>query len=112
MGAREKRMRRGPPDFGMEMSERVVGAKQRFEAAVRATGPDHANVLIDVCCLERGQSEIERASGWPQRPGKVVLQLALRQLARHYGLIRDNAQPSDKPSHIRHWATADDRPKA
>lgn len=107
--AREKRTRRGPPEFAMEASERVVAAKQRFEAALRAVGPDNANVLIDVCCLERGLTELERACGWPQRSGKVVLQLALRQLARHYGLIRDE---TDQPGRVRHWAAGDYRPKA
>lgn len=109
--ARQKRTRRGPPAFAMEMSERVVGAKQRFEAALRAVGPDHANVLIDVCCFERGLTEIERASGWPQRSGKVVLQMALRQLARHYGLIRDDVAAGTNQGRIRHWGSGDHRPK-
>ena len=86
------------------------GAKQRFEAALRAVGREHANLLIDVCCFERGLTEIEKAAGWPQRSGKVVLQLALKQLARHYGLINDDrAHPGE--GRIRHWGSDDYRPE-
>ncbi len=94
----------------MEMSERVVAAKMRFEQALKAVGPDNAGILIDVCCFERGLAEIERASGWPQRSGKIVLQLALRQLARHYGLIA-NEPPDDRGGRVRHWGGDDFRPK-
>ena len=31
----------------MEMSERVVAAKMRFEQALKAVGPDNAGILID-----------------------------------------------------------------
>jgi hypothetical protein len=95
----------------MEMSERVVGAKQRFEAAVRAVGHDHANLLIDVCCFEKGLTEIEKLAGWPQRSGKLVLQFALRQLARHYGFIRTDDAPPAGSSRIRHWGGQGYRPE-
>ncbi len=108
--AAERHTRRGPPGFAMEMSERVLAAKLRFEAALKAVGSEHAGILIDVCCFERGLTEIERASGWPQRSGKVVLQRALRELARHYGLIPSDAKVDDR-GHIRTWGTADFRPK-
>ena len=108
--APDKHNRRGPPGYAMEMSERVVAAKMRFEQALKAVGPDNAGILIDVCCFERGLAEIERASGWPQRSGKIVLQLALRQLARHYGLIA-NESPDDRGGRVRHWGGDDFRPK-
>ena len=109
--ATSRRERRGPPGFGAEISDRVIGAKQRFERALKAVGKDHANLLIDVCCFERGLTEIEKAAGWPQRSGKLVLQFALRQLARHYGLVRDDDGNADRAGRVRHWGADDYRPE-
>ena len=109
-GASDKRQRRAPPGFAMELSERVIGAKQRFEAALRAVGRDNANLLIDVCCFEKGLTEIEKAAGWPQRSGKLVLQFALRQLACHYGLVRDDQGPNEGAGRVRHWGRDNYRP--
>ncbi len=108
--ASDKRTRRGPPGFAMEMSDRVIGAKHRFEAALRAVGREQANLLIDVCCFEKGLTEIEKASGWPQRSGKLVLQFALRQLARHYGFIRDDSAADEGGGRVRHWGKDGFRP--
>ena len=106
-----RRTRRGPPGAGTEISDRAVGAKQRFERALRAVGKEHANLLVDVCCFERGLTEIEKAAGWPQRAGKLVLQFALRQLARHYGLVRDDDGPADGVGWVRHWGADGYRPE-
>lgn len=108
--ASSRRERRGPPGHGQEMPDRAIGARQRFEAALRAVGQEHANLLIDVCCFEKGLTEIEKTSGWPQRSGKLVLQFALRQLARHYGLIRDEAGPAEGGGRVRHWGRDGFRP--
>ena len=57
----------------------------------------------------KGLEEAERSHDWPQRAGKVVLQLGLTRLARHYGLD----VPSDLPRRrkgIRHWGSEDYRP--
>ena len=106
-----RRRRRGPPGFGTEMPDRVLGAKLRFEAALCAVGKDHANLLIDVCCFEKGLTEIEKLAGWPQRSGKVVLQFALRQLARHYGFVRDAEGTGDIGGRLRHWGADNYRPE-
>lgn len=106
-----RRERRGPPGFGAEMPDRVMAAKRRFEAALQAVGADHAGLLIDVCCLEKGLSDVEKAAGWPQRSGKLVLQIALRQLARHYGLIRDDAAAGQGAGRLRHWGADGYRPE-
>jgi hypothetical protein len=61
-----------------------------------------------VCCHLKGLEDAERAQGWPLRSAKVVLQLALQRLARHYGLVsQDTAAGSAR---IRHWGTDDYRP--
>ena len=56
---------------------------------------------------ESGLEAVETSAGWPCRSGKVVLDIALTTLARHYGLI-----PPERPlaTHLRHWGDADYRP--
>lgn len=100
--------RRGAPDLGPDMQDSVLAAKERVRRALFAVGPDLANVLIDVCCHLKGLEASERGLGWPQRSGKVILCIALRQLARHYGMI---APPA--PAHggrVRHWGAEGYRP--
>ena len=69
-----------------EMTDLIVGARQRVRHALEACGPEFAGVLMDVCCFLRGLEDVERERGWPPRSAKVVLQLGLDRLARQYGL--------------------------
>jgi hypothetical protein len=91
--------RRGAPGAGIELADRVVAAQERVRLALSAVGPEHAGILIDVCCHLRGLEEKERQSGWPPRSARVVLLIALDALARHYGLDRHGGRPGA----IRHW---------
>jgi hypothetical protein len=97
------------PD-SLEVNERALTAKRRFMRALDAVGPELSGILMEVCCLSRGLEAAERSLGWPQRSGKLVLQIALTQLARHYGLIRDQTEPH-RPASIRHWGVEDYRPQ-
>ncbi len=72
-----------------EMTDLIVASRQRVRLALEACGPEFAGVLLDVCCFLRGLEDLEHERGWPSRSAKVVLQLALSRLARHYGLERD-----------------------
>jgi Domain of unknown function (DUF6456) len=92
------------------MSDTVLGARQRVSRALAAVGPELAGVLVDVCCHLKGLEETERGEGWPQRSGKVVLQIALTRLARHYGLISDDQASGGLKRRLLQWGTSDYRP--
>ena len=85
--ATSRRERRAAPGFGVELGDNVVAARQRVNRALAAVGPELGGILLDVCCHDVGLEAAERAHGWPQRAGKVILQMALTCLARHYGLL-------------------------
>ena len=93
-----------------DVSDGMIAAATRVRHAVVAVGPELASILIDVCCLLHGLETAERKAGWPLRSGKVVLQLALTRLARHYGLL-PAAPTHDAPSsRIRQWGSDGYRP--
>ena len=70
---------------GNDPTTAQIGARQRFDAAVAAVGPGLTDVLWRVICLGEGLETAERALGWPNRAGKLVLKLALDRLVSHYG---------------------------
>jgi Domain of unknown function (DUF6456) len=93
---------------GLNPTEAVIAARQRVDLAMRAVGPEFSGLLMDLCGFCKGLEAIEQQRGWPQRSGKVVVQLALASLARHYGL--DDVAIGRESSRIRQWSTADARP--
>jgi hypothetical protein len=104
--------RRGS-DLAPDLRDSVIAARERVRRALSAVGPDLAGVLIDVCCHLKGLEASEKASGWPQRSGKIILRIALGQLARHYGILNTSAEADlagRKSPRIRHWGTTDYRP--
>lgn len=88
-----------------EMTDLIVASRQRVRLAMEACGPEFSGLLMDVCCFLRGLEEVERERGWPLRSAKIVLQLALDRLARHYGL-RDEAR-GEASARVRTWLAAD-----
>ncbi|MDB5619961.1 DUF6456 domain-containing protein [Tardiphaga sp.] len=87
-----------------EMTDLMVSSRQRVGQAMEACGPEFAGVLMDVCCFLRGLEDVERERGWPARSAKIVLQLGLDRLARHYGLA---AAVSGQGAGVRTWLAED-----
>ncbi len=97
-------------DCLVEFRQSVLDARERVRRALEAVGCDYSGLIVDICCLDKKLSDVEVASGWPKRSGKVILQLALRQLARHYGLLQDRSRRFDAVPTKRHWGDHDYRP--
>lgn len=87
------RHRRGP-EGGADITAAQIDARRRVDGALAAAGPGLADVLVRVCCHLEGLEQAEKALGWPQRAGKLVLAIALDRLAAHYrGERRDRGGP-------------------
>jgi hypothetical protein len=82
-------------------TEAVIAARQRVRQALDTVGPEFSGLLLDVCCFLKGLADVERERGWPSRSAKVVLQLGLDRLARHYGLGAEARGRAHVP--IRTW---------
>ena len=106
--ASSRRNARAAPGAGIELGDHVLAARQRVHRALDAVGPELAGILVKVCCHDIGLEAAGCAQGWPQRAAKVVLQLALTGLARHYGLITPEPRPGAR--RLRHWGSGDYRP--
>jgi hypothetical protein len=82
-------------------TDTMITARQRVNQALEAAGPEFAGLLVDICCFLKGLEDIERARAWPTRSAKIVLQLALDRLARHYGYAAKATGNGHAP--IRTW---------
>lgn len=85
-------------------SDVVVASRQRVRLALDAAGPEFAGLLVDVCCFLKGLDDVERERRWPARSAKIVLQLGLERLARHYGL--GEVARGKSSARLRRWAAS------
>jgi hypothetical protein len=88
------------------LADTVIAARQRVRHALDAAGPEFAGLLLDVCCFLKGLDDVERERAWPARSAKLVLQLGLDRLARHYG-ITGAARGRDRAPLRAWWAPPD-----
>ena len=90
---------------GATPTDTVVAARQRVRHALEAVGPEFAGLLLDVCCFLKRLEDVERERRWPARSAKLVLQLGLDRLARHYGL--DSQARGRAKAPMRAWTASD-----
>src|SRR5215470_5825626 len=86
-------------------TDTMIAARQSVHQALDAVAPEFAGLLLDICCFLKGLEDIERERAWPARSGKVVLQLALARLARHYGYSARAQGPAR--TRMRTWLSDD-----
>jgi Domain of unknown function (DUF6456) len=86
-------------------TETMIAARQRVRHALDGAGPEFAGLLLDFCCSLKGLEDIERERAWHARSAKVVLQLALDRLARHYGYAQ--AARGFRHAAVRTWLADD-----
>lgn len=89
-----------------DATDAAIAARERFHLALDAVGPEFAGLLVDVCCFLKRLEDVERERGWPVRSAKVVLQLGLDRLARHYGF--DEAARGRPSGALRAWIGEDE----
>jgi hypothetical protein len=97
--------RRGAGDYAGLATEVMVAARQNVRHALDTVGPEFAGLLVDVCCFLKGLEDVERERQWPRRTAKVVLQLGLDRLARHYGFAQEARGAAH--AHLRTWLAED-----
>ena len=73
---------------GRDYTPRQLSARRDFDSAMRDLGP-LVDVAYEICCLESTVRGLEENMGWRKGTGSIVLKIALKRLAVHYGYEKD-----------------------
>lgn len=76
----------GGPGHAGEVSDMAADARRRLADIHRGLPRDCADVVLDVCGLEKGLQQVETERGWPRRSAKLVLRIGLDRLAELWGI--------------------------
>lgn len=80
----------GAPDI----ADFALDARRQLGVIAKALPAECAGVLMDVCGLLKGLQQVETERGWPRRSAKLVLRIALEQLAAYFGYEKAASGPS------------------
>lgn len=69
-----------------EMSDMAADARKALARLHEALPRDCAEVVLDVCGLEKGLQQVETERAWPRRSAKLVLRIGLDRLAEVWGI--------------------------
>ncbi|WP_180897686.1 DUF6456 domain-containing protein [Martelella soudanensis] len=95
---------RGHSGAASAVSDTAIDARSRVARALKAIGPELADIALDFCCFMKGLEQIERERQWPVRSAKLMVRTALLALARHYA-------PPPAKTGIRGWGAEGYRPE-
>lgn len=86
---------------GVEVAtDGAAEARLRLSRLASCLPADCWGVVFDVCGLGKGLQLVETERRWPRRSAKLVLRIALEQLAAQFGL---SARATGTGSQTRHW---------
>jgi hypothetical protein len=69
-----------------ELTDMAADARKALARIHEALPRDCAEVVLDVCGLEKGLQQVETERGWPRRSAKLVLRIGLDRLAEVWGM--------------------------
>lgn len=88
--------KRGRGSPGAEIGDMAADARKALAEIHRQLPRDCAEVVLDVCGLEKGLQLVETERGWPRRSAKLVLRIGLDRLAEQMGLAETAQGPESR----------------
>jgi hypothetical protein len=85
-------------NHALHTSDSAAEARRKLNALALEMPADCWNVAFDVCGLGKGLQAIESERRWPRRSAKLVLRIALEQLATSFGLAPHRAGSEARPA--------------
>ena len=95
------RVGRSGPSVQGDLADSAADARKRLALLARRLPADCWGVLTDVCLYDRGLQDIEQTRSWPRRSAKLVLRIALEQVAAALGLGEGGIGPDH--AEMRAW---------